>query len=225
MKYHTNNIYAIKLYEEYKFIKMYIRNLKYCIEVSDEEKRELQRMIKFYRGVAFIQDNDRIFSSNLWKKFNTCIISDADKLTKMFFSNPLKEYDLAILSDVIEIKTDLKQYLKALLKMESKQESRLDFLKTKTECPYKSCDHDNDIYIQCSCGSKIKGSGEWSKINIYEHIHTQKHTQYCIENNHLTPSEKQELDFLQPIISKPVYKKNSFLSFSDKLKELNIIKK
>jgi hypothetical protein len=183
---------------------MYIRNLKYCIEVSDEEKRELQRMIKFYRGVAFIQDNDRIFSSNLWQKFNTCIISDADKLTKMFFSNPSKEYDLALLSDVIEIKTDLKKYLKALLKMESKKESRLDFLKTKTECQYKRCDHD---HIQCSCGSIIKGSGWWLKIPIHEHFQTKKHEQYCIENNHLTPSEKQELDFLQSIISKPVKKK------------------
>lgn len=216
MKYHTNNIYAIKLYEEYKFIKMYIRNLKYCIQVSDEEKRELQRMIKFYRGVAFIQDNDRIFSSNFWGNYNTCIISDADKLTKMFFSNPSKEYDLALLSDVIEIKTDLKAYLKALLKMESKKESRLDFLKTKTECPYKRYGHGYDIYIQCSCGLKIKGSGGWSKIHMYEHFQTKKHEQYCIENNHLTPSEKQELDFLQSIISKPVHKKNSFLSFLKK---------
>ena len=104
-----------------------------------------------------------------------------------------------ILSDVIEIKTDLKQYLKALLKVESKKESRLDFLKTKTECPYESCDHD---HIQCSCGSKINGSGWWLKIYIHVHFQTKKHEQYCIENNHLTPSEKQELDFLQSTTSK-----------------------
>lgn len=216
MKYHTNNIYAIKLYEEYKFIKMYIRNLKYCIEVSDEEKRELQRMIKFYRGVAFIQDNDRIFSSNLWDNFNTCIISDADKLTKMFFSNPSKEYNISILSDVIEIKTALKQYLKALLKMESKKESRLEFLKSKGECLQKQNKVHQQIYIQCSCGTELYSSEKWLSINIRKHLQTKQHEQYCIEHNYLTPSEKQELDFLQSTISKPVIKKYSFLSFLKK---------
>lgn len=220
MKYYTNNIFATKLYEEYNFIKMYIQNLKYHIEITNGERNKLQKMIQFYKDIKFKDDNTIYFLAHPLTISNISIKSDINDSNRMLLSDPTKEYDICILSDVLKVKRDLKLYLKAFLKKESEKESKLNCLKSKLECPYENCNHGYNIYIQCSCGSKINSSGEWLQIAFRSHLQSKKHTEYCIEKNYLTFSEKQELDFLHSAISNTVKPKNGFSAFAQKLKDL-----
>ena len=220
MKYYTNNIFAIKLYEEYNFIKMYIQNLKYLIEITNVEKNKLLKMIQFYRDIKFKDDNTVYFLAHPLKNLNIIIKSDINYSNRMLLSDPTKEYDVCIISDVLKVKRDLKLYLKALLKGESEKESKLDCLKSKKECPYENFNNGYNTYIQCSCGSKLNSSGEWLQLQFRRHLQSKKHTEYCIENNYLIFSEKQELDFLHSTKSNTVKPKNGFSAFAQKLKDL-----